>query len=376
MRLAPELHEIAEKVERGERLSFEDGVRLFESHDLLGVGWLANKVRRRLHGDRAYFNQNRHINPTNICAVHCNFCSFRRNGDEEDAYWWTPEEIVERVRPDVGPHITEFHIVGGLHPELGLDYYCEIFRQLKRAYPWVHIKAMTAVEVHFLAELEGLDYETVLRRMREAGLDSMPGGGAEIFAEHVRRRICPEKATAEQWLEIHRLAHRLGIRSNATMLYGHIESYEDRVDHLLRLRALQDETGGFQTFVPLAFHPMNNGLGKKVNREWTTGVDDLKVIAVSRLLLDNFPHIKAYWVMLTPQIAQIALRFGADDIDGTVIEERIYHDAGASTPQHLASPALLRYIRAAGCVPVERDTVYNVVRVYDEEAQPVQAVQG
>ncbi|MBA3534628.1 MAG: aminofutalosine synthase MqnE, partial [Ardenticatenales bacterium] len=354
------LTDIAEKVARGERLTREEGVRLYESHDLVAIGQMANRVRERLHGKQVFFNKNRHINPTNICAVHCNFCSFRRNGNEADAYWWTAEQIVARVRPDVDENTTEFHIVGGLHPELGVEYYNSIFRALKQAFPWIHLKGMTAVEIHYLAQLENKSWEEVVESMHAAGLDSLPGGGAEIFAEHVRRRICPEKSTADEWLAIHRIAHNLGMRSNATMLYGHIEDAAARVDHMIRLRELQDETGGFQTFIPLAFHPMNNGLGKKVDREWTTGVDDLKTLAIARLMLDNFAHIKAYWIMLTPGIAQVALRFGADDIDGTVIEEKIYHDAGATTAQGMTRRELMRYIRAVGCTPVERDTLYNV----------------
>ena len=360
-----QLQDIIDKVESGERLDFSDGIRLYESTDLLTIGGLADKIRRSKHGNLVYFNQNRHINPTNICDVHCTFCSFRRNGDEEDAYWWTPEQVVQRVKPDVGPHVSEFHVVAGLYEKLDLDYYCDLFRVLKKEFPWVHIKGLTAVEIHYFYELENLDYNTILSRLKQAGLGSLPGGGAEIFAERVRERICPEKANAEEWLEIHRVAHKLGLRSTATMLYGHIEDHEDRVDHILRLRALQDETGGFQTFIPLSFHPMNNPLGKKLDQRWTAGTDDLKTIAISRLLLDNFPHIKAYWQMLTPAIAQVALNFGASDMDGTVIEERIYHDAGAETPQGLTKKQLLHYIDAAGFIPVERNTLYETIHRYD-----------
>lgn len=364
-RPAFELAEIAAKVEAGERLSFDDGLRLFQSHDLLTIGQLADLVNTRLNGGQnVYFNQNRHVNPTNVCAFHCNFCSFARTSDDAPgAYTWTPAEIVERIRPDVHPRVTEFHIVGGLHPELGFEYYEEVLRALKAAYPWVHLKAFTGVEIDFFSQLTGMDHETVLRRLMAAGLSSMPGGGAEIFHPEVRRKICPEKADAETWLAVHRTAHRLGLRTNATMLYGHIEKYEHRVDHLLRLRALQDETHGFQTFIPLRYHPENNNLGRRL--DWTTAHDTLKTMAISRLLLDNFPHIKAYWVMLTPPIAQLALHFGADDIDGTVVEEKIYHDAGATTEEQLDKFDLLRLIKAAGKTPVERDTLYNVVEVYD-----------
>lgn len=361
-----DLRDLVAKVEAGERLDFDDGVRLFRSHDLLTIGQMADLVNRRLNGGQyVYFNQNRHINPTNVCAFHCNFCSFARpREDSPGAYTWTPAEIVERIRPDVHPRVTEFHIVGGLHPRLGFDYYENILRALKAAYPWVHLKAFTAVEIDFFAQLTGLDHETVLRRLMAAGLGSMPGGGAEIFHPEVRRRICPEKADADTWLSIHRTAHRLGLHTNATMLYGHIERYEHRVDHLLRLRALQDETGGFQTFIPLRYHPENNNLGRHL--DWTTAHDTLKTLAVSRILLDNFPHIKAYWIMLTPPIAQLALHFGADDIDGTVVEEKIYHEAGATTEESLDKFDLLRLIKAVGKIPVERDTLYNIIEIYDK----------
>lgn len=361
-----DLRDLVAKVEAGERLDFDDGVRLFRSHDLLTIGQMADLVNRRLNGGQyVYFNQNRHINPTNVCAFHCNFCSFARpREDSPGAYTWTPEEIVEHIRPDVHPRVTEFHIVGGLHPRLGFDYYENILRALKAAYPWVHLKAFTAVEIDFFAQLTGLDHETVLRRLMAAGLGSMPGGGAEIFHPDVRRRICPEKADADTWLSIHRTAHGLGLHTNATMLYGHIERYEHRVDHLLRLRALQDETGGFQTFIPLRYHPENNNLGRQL--DWTTAHDTLKTLAVSRILLDNFPHIKAYWIMLTPPIAQLALHFGADDIDGTVVEEKIYHEAGATTEESLDKFDLLRLIKAVGKIPVERDTLYNIIEIYDK----------
>ncbi|NOX60514.1 MAG: aminofutalosine synthase MqnE, partial [Chloroflexi bacterium] len=334
-------------------------------HDLLTIGQLADLVNRRINGgEYVYFNQNRHINPTNVCAFHCNFCSFARTSDDQPgAYTWTPEEIVERIRPDVNPRITEFHIVGGLHPVLGFEYYEDVLAALKQAYPWIHLKAFTAVEIDFFAQLTGMDHETILRRLMDAGLGSMPGGGAEIFHPDIRRKICPEKADADTWLDVHRTAHRLGLRTNATMLYGHIEGYEHRVDHLLRLRDLQDETRGFQTFIPLRYHPENNNLGRRL--DWTTAHDTLKTIAISRILLDNFPHIKAYWIMLTPPIAQLALHFGADDIDGTVVEEKIYHDAGATTEEFLDKFDLLRLIKAAGKT-VERDTLYNVIEIYDQ----------
>ncbi len=368
----PALIPIAEKVFAGERLTFEDGLTLFASFDLLTIGQLADEVNRRINGGQfVYFNQNRHINPTNICAFHCNFCSFRRNPDDPDAYIWSPEEIVERVRPTITDEVTEFHIVGGLHPEYGFDYYVDVLRALKQAFPNVHLKAFTAVEIDFFSQMTGLSHEEILRQLIDAGLSSMPGGGAEIFHPEIRRRICPEKADAETWLHVHRTAHRLGLRTNATMLYGHIERPEHRVDHLIRLRQLQDETGGFQTFIPLRYHPEHNQLGKRAT--WTTAHDTLKTIAVSRLMLDNFPHIKAYWVMLTPPIAQIALHFGADDIDGTVVEERIYHEAGATTERQLDKLDLIRLVRSAGKIPVERDTLYNIIRIYDRPLEAIEA---
>ena len=274
-----DLRDIAAKVERRERLTLEDGVRLFEARDLLAVGRLAHQVRTRLHGNYAYFNQNRHINPTNVCAAHCNFCSFRRNGNEADAYTWTPAQMVERVRPVATRQITEFHIVGGLHPELGLSYYEDTLRALKQAYPWIHLKALTAVEVEYLCQMEGVDHETALRRLMAAGLGSMPGGGAEIFHPRVRRKICPEKADADTWLAIHETAHRLGLKTNATMLYGHIERPEEIIDHLLRLRALQDETGGFLAFIPLAFHPENTRLAGEAADRPVPGLAKVATIA-------------------------------------------------------------------------------------------------
>lgn len=352
------LSNIAARLERGERLGFEDGVALYQSPDILAVGWLANSVRERMHGDVAYFNVNRHINPTNVCVAACRLCAFGRKKDTVGAYTMALEQAWETAASGYSEAVTEFHIVGGLHPDLPLEYFLDLVTGLKQRFPRVHIKAFTMVEVAFLARRAKLTVEQTLLRMREAGVDSMPGGGAEIFADRVRHIICDHKIDGDEWLETARLAHKLGFRSNATMLYGHIENDEDRVDHLLRLRALQDETGGFQTFIPLAFHPDNTPLGHLPR---TTGMTDIRQIAVSRLLLDNFAHIKAYWQMMTPKIAQIALRFGADDIDGTVVEEKIYHDAGATTPQGMRREELVRLIRAAGREPVERDTLYRPV---------------
>ena len=352
------LEPIASKVLAGERLTAEDGLALFESHDLLALGWLANHVREKRHGNICFFNVNRHINPTNVCVAHCKLCAFGRSPDAPGAYTFALEEIFQRAAQGVADGATEFHIVGGLHPDLPFDYYLDLVRGLKQRFPHVHLKAFTAVEVHYYSRLAKISLRDVLVKMKEAGVDSLPGGGAEVFHPRVRRIICDHKVSGQMWLQIARTAHELGMRSNATMLYGHVETNEERVDHLLRLRELQDKTHGFQTFIPLAFHPANTPLS---HLPGPTGLDDLKTIAVSRLLLDNFDHIKAYWIMLTPRIAQVALRFGADDLDGTVVEEKIYHDAGATTPEHLTRAELERLIRAAGRVPVERDTLYNRV---------------
>jgi aminodeoxyfutalosine synthase len=352
------LKPIAPRVLAGERLSAEDGVALFESHDLLALGWLANYVREKRHGNICYFNVNRHINPTNVCVAHCKLCAFGRSPNAPGAYTFALEEIYQRAAQGVAEGATEFHIVGGLHPDLPFEYYLDLIRGLKQRFPHVHLKAFTAVEVHYYSRLAKITLREVLVKMKEAGVDSLPGGGAEIFHPRVRRIICDHKVSGQMWLQIARTAHELGMRSNATMLYGHVETHEERVDHLLRLRETQDKTHGFQTFIPLAFHPANTPLD---HLPGPTGMDDLKTIAVSRLLLDNFDHIKAYWIMLTPRIAQVALRFGADDLDGTVVEEKIYHDAGATTPEFMSRGELERLIRAAGRVPVERDTLYNRV---------------
>ncbi len=350
------LEPVAQKVLSGQRLTAEDGLLLFESHDLLAVGWLANHVREQRHGNVCYFNVNRHINPTNVCVAHCKLCAFGRSPDAPGAYTFALEEMYQRAAEGVAEGATEFHIVGGLHPDLPFDYFLEMVRGLKQRFPQVHLKAFTMVEVHYFSRLAKISIRETLLKMKEAGVDSLPGGGAEIFHPRVRRLICDHKVSGRMWLSIARTAHELGLRSNATMLYGHVETLEERVDHLLHLRELQDQTHGFGAFIPLEFHPANTALAHLPR---PTGFDALKTIAVSRLLLDNFDHIKAYWVMLTPRIAQIALGFGADDLDGTVVEEKIYHDAGATTPEHLTRPELERLIRAAGRVPVERDTLYN-----------------
>jgi aminodeoxyfutalosine synthase len=352
------LQPIAEKVLAGERLSFEDGLALYRSADILAVGWLANSVREKLHGDIAYFNVNRHINPTNVCVAACRLCAFGRRKGVEGAYTMALDQAWETAASGYSEAVTEFHIVGGLHPDLPLEYFLDLVSGLKERFPKVHIKAFTMVEIAFLARRAKLTIPETLERLKQAGVASMPGGGAEIFADRVRHIICDHKIDGDEWLETARMVHQAGLKSNATMLYGNIENDEDRVDHLLKLRALQDDTNGFQTFIPLAFHPDNTALAHLPR---TTGLTDIKQIAVSRLLLDNFPHIKAYWQMMTAKIAQIALRFGADDVDGTVIEEKIYHDAGATTPQGMRRQELMRLITAAGRVPVERDTLYRPV---------------
>ena len=354
----PRLEPIAAKVLAGERLDFSEGLVLYGTSDILAVGWLANLVRERLHGDVTYFNVNRHINHTNVCVADCRLCAFGRKKGDSRGYTMSLEEAWASAASGYSEAVTEFHIVGGLHPDLPLQYFLDLVSGLKERFPKVHVKAFTMVEIAFFARRAKLSIAEILRQIKEAGVDSMPGGGAEIFAERVRAVICDHKIDGNEWLETAKLAHQMGFRSNATMLYGHIENDEDRVDHLMKLRAVQDETGGFQTFIPLAFHPENTALD---HLPATTGLTDLRQVAVSRLLLDNFAHIKAYWQMLTPKIAQNALRFGADDLDGTVIEEKIYHDAGATTPQGMTRKDLCRLITEAGRVPVERDTLYHAV---------------
>jgi aminodeoxyfutalosine synthase len=352
------LKPIAGKVLRGERLSQEDGITLYRSPDLLAVGWLANHVREKRHGNVTYFNVNRHINPTNVCVAHCKLCAFGRDPNAPGAYTFALEEIYQRAEQGVREGATEFHMVGGLHPDLPFEYFLDMIRGLKQRCPTVHLKAFTMVEVGYFARIAKLSIEETLQKMKDAGVDSLPGGGAEIFHPRVRKLICDHKVSGQMWLSIARQAHELGLHSNATMLYGHVETAEERVDHLLKLRELQDQTHGFVTFIPLAFHPDNTALAHIPK---PTGYDDLRNIAVSRLLLDNFAHIKAYWIMLSPAIAQVALRFGANDLDGTVVEEKIYHDAGAVTSEFTSRADLERLIRAAGRVPVERDTLYNPV---------------
>ena len=354
----PRLERIYDKVVARQRLNADDALALYRSPDILAVGWMANHVRERLHGDRTYFNVNRHLNPTNVCVAACRLCAFGRKKDTPGAYTMALEEAFETAASGYNEAVTEFHIVGGLHPDLPFQYFLDLVSGLKQRFPQVHLKAFTMVEVAYLAKRAKLSIRETLEQLKAAGVDSLPGGGAEIFAERVRHIICDHKINGDQWLETARTAHQIGLKSNATMLYGHVENDEDRIDHLLKLRALQDETGGFQTFIPLAFHPDNTQLRHLPS---TTGRLDIVQVAVSRLVLDNFPHIKAYWQMLTTKIAQISLRFGADDIDGTVVEEKIYHDAGATTPQGMRRQELTRLIREAGREPVERDTLYRPV---------------
>ena len=364
------LAEIDEKLRADERLTFDDGIRLFDAPDLLAVGWLANREREKRHGARTYFNYNLRLEPTNVCQASCLFCSFARlQPGMPEAYTMSLEQAWDKLRQRAAQPLTEVHIVNGLNPELPFAYYTELLRGFKRIRPGIHLKCFTAVEIAFFSELYGMTDEQVLRELIDAGLDSLPGGGAEIFAERVRRKICHDKCDADRYLAIHRIAHRLGLRTNVTMLYGHIETMAERVDHMLRARALQDETGGFQAFIPLAFHPDNNQMRKLPA---PSGTDTLRVHAVSRLVLDNIPHIKAFWIATGVELAQTALWFGVDDLDGTVQEEKIYHMAGSSTPEGMTTTELSRLVRAAGREPLERDTLYNIIT--PPAAEPASAV--
>jgi len=352
------LHELEAKVEAGGRLAREDGLALYDSPDLLAVAALADRARRRRHGRRAYYCVNTHVNYSSACVNECPLCAFWSRPGDGRAYLLAPEDILARVRPDVEAGATEVHIVGGLHPQVTLDYCERVVRLLREALPEVCIQAFTAVEVRHAARKAGMPVREALARLKAAGLTGLPGGGAEIFDPDIRRRICPNKISGEEWLAVHREAHRLGLTTNATMLYGHIETRAHRVDHMLALRALQDETGGLAAFIPLPFHPHGTGLA---DLPGPTACEDLRTMAVARLILDNVPHIKSFWIMLTPDLAQVALRFGADDLDGTVVREEITHAAGASTPQGLTAGDLEHLIRAAGCEPVERDTLYRPI---------------
>jgi aminodeoxyfutalosine synthase len=358
------LARIADKLDAGVRLDLADGVQLFDAPDLLALGWLANREREKRHGAKTFYNYNIRLEATNVCVASCLFCSFARlKPGDPGAYTMSLEQAWDKLRQRAHQPLTEIHVVNGLHPDLPWDYYTELLRGFKRIKPDIHLKCFTAVEIAFFADLYGKTDEQVLRELIDAGLDSLPGGGAEIFAERVRRKIANDvnKCDATRYLSIHRLAHHLGMRSNVTMLYGHIETNEERVDHMLRARALQDETGGFQAFIPLAFHPDNNQMRKLPA---PTAADSLRVHAVARLVCDNIPHVKAFWIATGVEVAQTSLWFGVDDLDGTVQEERIYHMAGARTPEAMTTRQLERLVRAAGRDPVERDTLYNVVHAH------------
>jgi aminodeoxyfutalosine synthase len=360
---------IDDKLQRGERLTFDDGVRLFEAPDLLAVGWLANREREKRHGARTYFNYNLRLEPTNVCQASCLFCSFARlQPGMPEAYTMSLEEAWDKLRKRANQPLTELHIVNGLNPDLPFSYYTDLLRGFKQIRPGIHLKCFTAIEIAYFADLYGMSDAQVLRELMDAGLDSLPGGGAEIFAERVRKKICHDKADADRYLSIHRLAHQLGMPTNVTMLYGHIETMGERVDHMMRARALQDETGGFQAFIPLAFHPDNNQMRKLPA---PSGTDTLRVHAVARLMCDNIPHIKAFWIATGVELAQASLWFGVDDLDGTVQEEKIYHMAGSATPEGMTTAQLSRLVRAAGREPLERDTLYNIVNVPAPEPTPL-----
>jgi len=353
------LLDLSDKLASTERLTLADGVRLFETPDLLALGWLANRERERRHAGRTFYNYNIRIEATNVCVATCLFCSFSRlRPGDPGSYTLSQEQAWDKLRQRAHQPLTEVHVVNGLHPDLPFSYYTDLLSGFKRIRPEIHLKCFTAVEIAFFSDIYGMSDEQVLRELMAAGLDSLPGGGAEVFSERVRRKICHDKADADRWLSIHRIAHRLGMRSNVTMLYGHIETLEERVDHMLRARALQDETGGFQAFIPLAFHPDNNQMRKLPA---PSANDTLRVHAVARLMLDNIPHVKAFWIATGVGVAQTALWFGVDDLDGTVQEEKIYHMAGTESPESMTTTELQHLIRAAGREPVERDTLYNVV---------------
>lgn len=357
------LKAIGDKVRSGGRITKKEALALFESDDIFALGELAAYAAKRKNGNRAYFVSNRHVNPTNICVNRCRFCAFSRSRGERGAFELSVDEIIGKLGGGDIANKTpyrEVHIVGGLHPDWPFKRYLEIISRVKQTYPGIHIKAFTATEVDYMSGLSGLGLDGTLRELKAAGLDTMPGGGAEIFSPEVRGRICPEKLSGARWLKVMERAHLCGIKTNATMLYGHVEGYGHRVEHLMKLRRLQDRTGGFQAFIPLSFHPGNTDVGGT----GSGGLDDLKTIAVSRLVLDNFPHIKAYWVMLGEKVSQLALLFGADDLEGTVVEEKITRSTGAGTGDGMGRDALINLIRKAGKVPVERDSFYRTVKVY------------
>jgi aminodeoxyfutalosine synthase len=373
----PALLPIADKIERGERLSHEDGALLFRTPDLLGLGNLADASNRARYGNRVYFAANQHINPTNVCILRktCVFCSYARLPKEDGAYRYTLDEVLNEADNAKNGLTREFHIVGGLDMHATLEYYTTLFRALKERFPHVHIKALTAVEIAHIARVDKMSVRDVLIALRDAGLDTMPGGGAEVFSKAVRATIADRKLVAEEWLRVHETAHELGIRTNCTMLYGHVEAIEDRIEHLAMLRELQDRTGGFLAYIPLAYHPDNNELGHTLHREGTatTGFDDLRNLAVARLFFDNIPHVKTHWIMVTPFLSQTALHFGVNDLEGTVVREKIYHEAGAHTAQAMSLDQILRLIRGAEKIPVERDSFYNTIRTFDGDDPAVRA---
>ena len=353
----PKLAAIADKLMAGERLGFDDGMAVLTTPDVTGAGLLADAIRTARHGDFTYFVFNRQINPTNYCVLDCCFCDFAKRPKDPTGYEMTMKEVLAHAEGGV----SEVHIVGGLHHKWKYDHYLDVVREIRRSHPDVQIKAYTAVEIDFFTRLSRKSVEEVLADLREAGLDSLPGGGAEVFSERVRALLFPQKIGADRWLEIHRIAHRMGIRSNCTLLYGHVETYDERVTHVLRLRELEDEAPGFFAFIPLAFQPGTTG----IRTRQASPVEDLRTLAMSRLLFDNVPHVKSYWVMLGEETASIGLNFGASDLDGTIGVERIAHAALASSPLGLARTRLIDMIREAGRIPVERDALYRVVRVYD-----------
>jgi aminodeoxyfutalosine synthase len=362
------ISDILQRALDGERLNVEDGVRLFESDDVHAIGAAANKIRHRINGDRTYYVVNRHINYTDICKNRCTFCAYSRNEGEPGAYAMSVDEVLRRAEEYYDKmRYTELHIVGGLHPTLPFSYYTEMLGTLKSRFPEVHIQAFTAVEIAHLSKISGLSIDDVLTKLKDVGLGSLPGGGAEVFSPRVREIVCPEKMSGKKWLDTMRKAHMLGIKTNSTMLYGHVETFRERVEHMIALRELQDETGGFMTFIPLKYHPGNTKLGEIAAP--MSAQDNLKLYSISRLMIDNIPHIKVFWIMLGLKLAQVALSYGADDIDGTVVEEKITHRAGATTPQAMTVSRLRTMIEETGTIPVERDTIYNEV-TRDEAGLP------
>ncbi len=373
----PALHPVAERIAAGTRLGPDDAITLYRTPDLLGLGYLADAANQAKNGRVVTFAANQHINPTNVCVLRrtCVFCGYARLPKEEGAYRYTLEQVLAEAEHARNGLTREFHIVGGLDMQAGIEYYTTMFRALKREFPHVHIKALTAVEIAHIARIEKMSWQDVLLALREAGLDTMPGGGAETFSAAVREQIADKKLGGADYIGVHRVAHQLGIRSNCTMLYGHVETIEDRVAHLTMLRELQDETGGFLAFIPLAYHPDDNALGAQLGRQGqsTTGDDDLRVLAVARLFLDNFQHIKSHWIMVTPFLSQVALAFGVNDLEGTVVREKIYHAVGAKTPQGMSLDDILALIRGAQRIPAERDAFYRVIRTFDDPPAPAAA---